>query len=84
MSESELKKQAKLKLIEISKEIVEVFNKHDCTLDEVSAILGGLLAAFASQTEENYTFIVFMNAFSSTIIEIYRQQKEDEKINDSK
>lgn len=83
MNPKEPDKKLKKKLIRVSKEICEIFNTHDLSLDECCAVLGGIFAAFASQTDQNYTFIAFLHSFSNTAKEIHIQQQEEEKINNS-
>jgi hypothetical protein len=72
------------KIREISGELVSVFEKHETDVITACAILGGVTAHFAFQSEDPGAYLSFFQSFSHTVDAIHASQQKEKKVKPSK
>lgn len=56
-----------IKKVELSvQQIIKIMKTNGLRLSEASAAIGSVFGYLATQTEENFTFVSFMNSFTRT------------------
>ncbi len=84
MTQKPLNPVLQRKIKKASKEIISIFEKNDFDLEQCCALLGGIFASFACQTEHNFPYLSFFYSFANVSKEIsISEESEEEEIKDS-